>query len=223
MKTYQYLKQGENNFIFRERNLKVCEGSELTISNIVINWRFENIEKDTKVKLIDSSNVGTDVTFEKGYWTFDDIKERLGQNNVSLNKNIQSNTCRIYSKDSSVNLGEVGLLLGFGANKVISRDAATNSGTVRINKNLEYITVHCDIVDNEHVLDRFGEPSKIICVLPIDRSQRLNGTSSEFDKVFTGIPLNSGSYKRITITIKDNLSPSIIKLYMTCDIEIKEK
>ena len=67
MKTYQYLKQGENNFVFRERNLRICEGSKLTISNVVINWRFENIEKDTKVKLTDSSNVGTDVTFEKGY------------------------------------------------------------------------------------------------------------------------------------------------------------
>ena len=134
MKTHQYLKQGENNFVFRERNLKVCEGSELTISNIVINWRFENIEKDTRIKLIDLSNVGTDVTFEKGYWTFDDIKEKLGQNNVSLTKNIQNNTCRIYSKDSSVNLGEVGPLLGFEANKVISRDTATNSGTVSLQK-----------------------------------------------------------------------------------------
>ena len=136
---------------------------------------------------------------------------------------MQNNTCRIYSKDYDVNLGEVGLLLGFGTNKIISRDTVTNSETVRINKNLEYITVSCDLVDNEHVVDRFGNPSKIICVLPMNRSQRINGTTSEFDKVFAGIPLDSGSYKSMSLTIKDNLYPSIIKLYLTCDIEIKNE
>ena len=133
-------------------------------------------EVDTRVKLTDENNVRSDLTFEKGYWSFDDIRKKLGNKDIDLGENKHNEACRVHSKKYTVNLGELGLLLGFERGKVIPRNTTTVSNRVNINKGLRYIIISCDLVDNEKVTNRFGEPSKTICILPIDTSQRLNGT-----------------------------------------------
>ena len=53
MKPFPYLKQGDSTFVFGEKNLITTDNSKVTISNVVSYWRFENVDKDTFVKLTD--------------------------------------------------------------------------------------------------------------------------------------------------------------------------
>ena len=134
MKLFPYLKQGDNTFVFNEKNFVTTDNSNVTISNVVIYWRFENVDKDTFVKLTDQAGTGTNVSFGKGYWSFDDIRTRLGEEGVRVEIISHNNTCRVHAGSYTVNLGDIGLLLGFGQSEVIQRGSSKDSDRVNINK-----------------------------------------------------------------------------------------
>ena len=77
MKLFPYLKQGDNTFVFREKNLRTGDSSKISISKIIVYWRFENVAKDTSVRLTRQDGTVTSVTFGKGYWSFLDIKKKV--------------------------------------------------------------------------------------------------------------------------------------------------
>ena len=220
MKLFPYLKQGDNAIVFKERNLETTTSSQITISKVIVYWRFENVDKDTSVKLVDKDGAVTSVAFGKGYWSFLDIKKRFGEEGIRLEGNPHNNTCRIHTGELEVNLKEIGPLLGFQQNEVIQRGLVMNSNKVNINRHLEYVTLSCNTVDSEKVVDWFGEPGEIVAVLPVDTSQRLNGTFTKFENATFSSPVTNGSHKKITFTIRDNLLLSQVKLYLTCECVI---
>ena len=221
MKVFPYLKKGDNTFVFSEKNLVTTNGSKVTILNVVIHWRFENVDKDTFVKLTDQAGTGTNISFGQGYWSFDDIKTRLGEKGVRLERIYHNNTCRVHAESYTVNLGDIGLLQGFVRGEFIRRGSSKDSGRERVNQRLEYVTLSCDLVDNEKVVDRYGEPSQIVAVLSVDTSQRLNGTFTKLEDACFTAPIGSGSFKKIRFTIQDNVPSSLVKLYLSCECEIK--
>ena len=89
--------------------------------NMSVFWRYENIGSDNReVILTAGDNTQTVVQFQKGYWSFQKIQERLKEENVLLTQNEYNNTCRIYSATHSINLGSFGLLIGFVKDTVIA-------------------------------------------------------------------------------------------------------
>ena len=178
------------------------------------------MDKGASVKLTNQSGVNTSVLFQNRYWSFLDIKKRLDQEGVKLESNTFNGACRIHGGKYTVNLGDMGPLLGFQQSEVIQRGSVKDSGKVNVNRRPEYVTLSCNIVNSEKVVDRFGEPSEIVTILPVDTSQRLNGTSTEFEYVTFTTRVNNGSFKQITFTIRDNLPVSQVKLYLTCECEI---
>ena len=196
IKFHLYTKQGENKYVFQSKNLDASRCSKIVLEKVKIFWRFENLDRDTTA-LTDQAGNLTNVSFGEGYWSFFDLKKRFAEEGVILN-------------DYEINLGEVGPLLGFGRNKIISRGTLVDLGHVNVNKGLEYVSVSCNIVNNQKVLDRYGQNSTIIALLPVDTSQRLNGTS----------PINAGSYSEVEFTVKDNLPTNLVKLYLLCEVTI---
>ena len=60
----------------------------------------------------------------------------------------------------------------------------------------------------------------IIALLPVDTSQRRNGTFTNYsDEVLTS-PINAGSYSEVEFTVKDNLPTNLVKLYLLCEVTI---
>ena len=115
-------------------------------------WCYENIGSDNReVILTAGDNTQTVVQFQKGYWSFQKIQERLKEENVLLTQNEYNNTCRIYSATHSINLGRFGLLIGFAKDTVIAAGVYKDSGRVNINQYLQYITIGCDAVNTSVV------------------------------------------------------------------------
>ena len=215
-----YVKQGTNTYVFQEGSRKFPNQAKLLLSNVKVFWRFQNIESDITVTLTDQNGVTTNVLFQEGYWSFLDLKKRFGEESVVLTTLPHNNTCRFSSNDYDVNLGELGPLLGFERGKVILRASATDSGRVNINLGLEYVTVAFESVDSTKFMDRYGQPTNIVAVLPVDTTQRLNGTFALCkDQVFEA-PFNGGNLTDLHVTIRDNLPRNLIKLYLLCEVDI---
>ena len=200
-----YLKQGEDLYTF-ETPLVLKEGATITLKNIYVIWRFENVPNNIiSVTLTNSKGQTTVVRFERWYWSFLSFKDTFFTEGVSLSLNMHNNTCRIPSKENDANLGELGPLLGFAKNTVIRRGTTKDSGKVNINRGLENITIGSNLVNTDKNFNRFGHGSNIIATLPVDVSQDLNGFMTSFKNMSFTAPLNNGNFKQVSFFVKKTL------------------
>ena len=132
--------------------------SKVYVRNIGVYWKFKNVLKgvnDSINTITGGVNVDL-ITFGEGYWSFNMISERLGENNIQLERNTHDNTCKIRS-GKQLNLLNFGPLLGFPVNKVIQPNTWTNSpSNVDVNLGLRYVTIGCNCVDSDRNFDSNG-------------------------------------------------------------------
>ena len=221
VKIHLHLKQGVNTYKFQERSLHAETGSTIILRKLIALWRFENIVQDEQVTLTDQNGAVTNLVFGQGYWTFSDLKEHFAQNDVAITPILHNNECRISSLVNTVNLGNIGPLLGFLPNTTIQRGLVKDSGRVNINEGLESLVISSSLVDDRNVFDSSGEHSQTIAVLPIDTTQRLNGTMTNYEQLEFSAPIFNGNIRQFTITVGDNLVRTAVKLHLYAECEIK--
>ncbi len=100
-----YAESGKENEYYLEDNLR-CKA---TLNNATLFWYYKNVRQNVNDTITRGSN---NIIFDKGYWTFDMIQDKLKDNKIALKFNAHDNTCKIYS-DKTLNLKKFGLLLGF--------------------------------------------------------------------------------------------------------------
>ena len=98
----------------------------MEIRNVAVCWNFRNNIKNFN-DTITLTTTPKDITFEEGYWTFHMMAERLAESDVKLDRNRYDNTCKVFSKNSDLNLKGLAPLLGFPKNEVIRANTWTNS------------------------------------------------------------------------------------------------
>ena len=81
-------------------------------------------------------------TIEERYWTFSMLRKDIeSYGNVTLEANKHNGTCSITS-DNTINLKNLGLILGFNKDQVINTNMKTTSkNEVDVNNGLEYIEI----------------------------------------------------------------------------------
>ena len=83
-----YTKQGEHGFNVGPNPLNLEKGSVVTVRNVCIWWKFENVDQtNTDVVKIADDGTRTVVTFGREYWTLFQIAKRFKEEDVSLTLN----------------------------------------------------------------------------------------------------------------------------------------
>ena len=85
-------------------------GSVMTLKNAAVYWNYKNVIAGKNDHVMHGT---TKILFEEGYWTFDMIGRKLGEQSIKLEANEYNNTCKIYSESQNLNLKKFGKLLGF--------------------------------------------------------------------------------------------------------------
>lgn len=132
-------------------------------------------------------------TFEPGYWTYKLISDKLKTiGNIKLEANIHNNTCSITT-DKTLQLKELGLLLGFPKNTTIPSGTKTNSpNNVDINQGLRYISIRSDMIDRKKNIGNYGRRSDVILTLPITNTQTLKGSIMHYRDIESRVPIQKG-------------------------------
>ena len=121
-------------------------------------WHYKNVRQNVNDTITHGSDT---ITFDEGYWTFDMIQDKLGDNKIVLKFNAYDNTCKIYS-EAQLNLKNLSLLLGFPLSYTISPKVwKTSPKAVDINLGLRYVTLNCDSVNSARIsIDKVGEAKR---------------------------------------------------------------
>ena len=140
-------------------------------------------------------------------------KEIESYGTVTLEANKCDGTCSITS-DNTMNLKNLGPILGFNKDQVINANTKTTSGKVDINNGLEYIEMSCSLVNMSENINSNGKKSDVILTLPITSTQTLNGSVQHYVDIESKVHIDKGVINKINFNVSENVGKVLLDLYI---------
>ena len=208
MKKLSLLLNSGKNEVYLDGFIRTGTDSKMEVRNAAVYWNFRNITKNFN-DTVTLTSTSKNIIFGEGYWTFHMMAERLAESDVKLDRNRYDNTCKIFSKDSDLNLKNLAPLLGFPKDKVIQANAWTTSSNVDVNLGLRYVTVECSSVDTDRNFDRNGKKSKVIATLPVTTEQSLNSSVTHYRDLTSEVAVVNGDHNLFEFKVGTNLGKEV--------------
>ena len=161
----------------------------IQLKRATVFWKFRNVTKANGNYYFDkkSSTPGgaTETkTLDDGYWDFELLKKRLGEEKIELEASVHDNKCLLKNTNTgtTIDLKTFGKLLGFNANTTIPTGQTPEAPhPVDVNLGLRYLTIGCDLADSFRNVNINGGVDTNITYLPIPPGTRLNSTVSVYE------------------------------------------
>ena len=141
-------------------------------------------------------------------------KEIESYGNVKLEASKYDRTCSIAS-DNTINLKNLGSILGFDKNQVINANTKTRSKKeVNVNNGLEYIEISCSLVKMQENINSNGKKSDVILTLPITNIQTLKGSVQHYFDIESRVQIDKGVINKINFNVTKNVGKVLLDLYI---------
>ncbi len=158
----------------------------IQLKRATVFWKFQNVTKANGNYYFEKkpvSGASERKTLDDGYWDFELIKKRLGEEGIELTASVHDNKCLLKNTNAeTVDLKTFGKLLGFNANTTIPTGQTPETPNhVDVNLGLRYLTIGCDLADSFRNVNTDGGVDTNITYLPIPPGTRLNSTVSVYE------------------------------------------
>lgn len=143
MKITVFIENNKNELYIDDR-IQIPTTAEMITKNVVVYRKYKNVIAGENDHVVYGSKK---ITFGEGYWTFEKIKKKFKEDNITVAENRYNNTCSIFS-DRDLNFKNFAPL-GFPTDHVV-RDSTPkiSPNVVDVNQGLKYINISCDIVNS---------------------------------------------------------------------------
>ena len=199
-------------------DLSLKESSKITLSNLFVTWRFQNVTREEQGTKTKDDGTQTNILFPPGYYTFGEIAKRLANEDITLTSNSYNNTCRIFCQDESLGLGLIGELLGFGPNKTMPKNTFLDSKTVGVNLGVRSISIACSLVNSTRNWDKYQKGSEVVATIPVTTDVPLNGSIEKFANQTWSAPTIGGEFSFLTFEVRDNMMHNLVRIYCEFDV-----
>ena len=161
--------KGGKKELFLKTPLVISQPSEILLKSATVYWDYNNIDNDVEDFItIDKKRV----TFEHGYWNFEDIKGTLEKKGVHITKEKTTGKCTI-SLNGLTYFKTLGVLLGLeNFSNLKAGSTSTSPNMVDINRGLRSLDLSCNVVDVSKNIDQNGNYSDVMAASPFQRISR---------------------------------------------------
>ena len=194
---------------------------DMYLRKATIFWRFKNIKKNNNDIITDSLGTRIDIISE-GYHSFQDLQEIFKANNITMAPNYHDNTCSITPTAKNIELGNLGVMLGFDKDKTFTKDVQSDgTNPVDVHHGLRYVKLSSDIVDKSNVSFE-GQRSDVLATLPVETSQRLFSSRTIYSGLDHRVPIIK-NFSTIELKLETNIDEiwPYIELDALLDLDIK--
>ncbi len=187
----------------------------IQLKRATVFWKFRNITTANNNSYFDKVGVGDAdderKTFDDGYWDFELIKKRLGEEKIELEASVHDNKCLLKNTNTeTINLKNLGKLLGFNVDTTIPNGKTPEAPhPVDVNLGLRYLTIACDLVNSFRNVDINGGVNTNIAYLPIPPGTRLNSTVSVYNENHPVVLTKEDIVTEMTFTVDSNITNEV--------------
>ena len=165
-------------------------------------WDYNNIDNDVEdFIVVDKERL----EFEHGYWSFNNIKDKLEKKGVHIAKEETTGKC-VVSVDDLTYFKTLGVLLGLeDFSNLKAGTTLTSPNMVDINRGLRSLDISCNIVDTTKNIDHKGEYSNVIASVPIPTDKTLKGSLSHYSDINSKVSIDRGTYNFLEFKVSSNI------------------
>ena len=179
-------------------------------------WDYNNIDNDVEdFIVVDKERV----EFEHGYWSFNNIKDKLEKKGVHITKEETTGKCTIRLNGLTY-FKTLGVLLGLeDFSNLKAGTTSTSPNMVDINRGLRSLDISCNIVDKSKNIDHKGEYSNVMASVPIPTDKTLKGSLSHYSDINSKVSIDRGAYSFLEFKVSSNIERYVgdvlLELYIT--------
>ena len=210
---FTVLLRGSHTVIPLQNSVLTSNYNSVFVKRVSVFWEYFNIKEQTTLMTVKTDDGLVNVDVAVGYYTLNDMKEKLGKSGVILTYLRPNARTWIETSKHKVTIKRKLLeMLGlrrFGDQLVLVKGASTGGESrVDFNDGLKFVNIHCNLVSKSYNVNHLGKPSDIISVtVPTDRS--LFGSVVSYIDVESRTSIVKGTCSELVFHMTDQDGKSI--------------
>ena len=192
----------ESNYSHRFKNRFPLKASNIGLLSYFTFYSFPNISEKYENNLVRIANSVEEsiIKFDDGIYEVDDISDKLPDYiNISVNKITLKLNIKITNEDVRINFGKMSELLGLDEDKWYTYKDKMSMNLINIQRNLDKIYIHCDLIENHYVDQKY---QTLLYSIILDNLPGAALKSNILNPAFYPIKTNNEIYE-FTITLRD--------------------
>jgi hypothetical protein len=211
---FMVLVKGSHTIVPLQNSVLTSNYNSIFVKKVAVFWEFFNIRKLTTIMVVETDDGLVNVAVLPGYYTFNDMKEKLGKSGVVLTYHHEYTRTWIKTTKHKVTIKRKLLeMLGlkrFGDQMVLERGVETIGGSkVDFNDGLRFVNIHCNLASKSYNVNHWGKPSDVITSVTVPTDRPLFGSVAGYIDVESRTSIVKGTCSELIFHVTDQDGKSI--------------
>jgi hypothetical protein len=222
---FTVLIKGSHTVVSLQNSVLTSNYNSVFVKRVAVFWEYFNIRELTILMTMKTDDGPVEVSVYPGYYTFNDMKEKLGKSGVTLTYYHQNAMTRIETLKQKVTIKRKLLeMLGlrrFGDQLVLVKGASTNGESrVDFNDGLKFVNIHCNLVSKSYNVNHLGKPSDVITSVTVPTDRSLFGSVVSYIDVESRTSIVKGTCSELVFHMTDqdgkpiDIGEVLIEMYL---------
>jgi hypothetical protein len=182
---FTVLIKGSRTIVPLQNSVLTSNYNSALVKKVTVFWEFLNIKKQTTVMVVETGGGSVDVDVDAGYYTFNDMKEKMERSGVMLTYFHQNARVWIETTKHKVTIKKKLLeMLGlkrFNDQLVLPKGVSVGGESrVDFNDGLIFVNIHCNLTSKSYNADHRGKPSDVMVSVAVPTDRSLLGSVADY-------------------------------------------
>ena len=211
---FTVLLRGSHTVVPLQNSVLTSNYNSVFVKRVSVFWEYFNIKEQTTLMTVKTDDGLVNVDVAVGYYTLNDMKEKMGKSGVTLTYLRPNARTWIETSKHKVTIKRKLLeMLGlrrFGDQLVLVKGAST-SGESRVdfNDGLKFVNIHCNLANKSYNVSHLGKPSDVITSVTVPTDRSLFGSVVSYIDVESRTSIVKGTCSELVFHMTDQDGKSI--------------
>ena len=201
---FTVLIKGSHTVVPLQKSVLTSNYNSIFVKRVAVFSEYFNIRERTTLMTVETDDGLVEVAVYPGYYTFNDMKEKLERSGVTLTYHHQNARTWIETSKHKITIKRKLLeMLGlrrFGDQLVLVKGASTDGESrVDFNDGLKFVNIHCNLVSKSYNVSHLGKPSDVITSVTVPTDRSLFGSVVSYIDVESRTSIVKGNVLRTCI------------------------
>ena len=222
---FTVLTKGSHTIVPLQNSVLTSNYNSVFVKRVAVFWEYFNIRERTTLMTVKTADGPVEVAVYPGYYTFNDMKEKLEKSGVTLTYHHQNARTWIETSKHKITIKRKLLeMLGlrrFGDQLVLVKGAST-SGESRVdfNDGLKFVNIHCNLTNKSYNFNHLGKPSDVITSVTVPTDRSLFGSVVSYIDVESRTSIIKGTCSELVFRMTDqdgkpiDIGEVLIEMYL---------
>ena len=161
---FTVLTKGSHTIVPLQNSVLTSNYNSVFVKRVAVFWEYFNIKEQTTLMTVKTNDGSVNVDVDAGYYTLNDMKEKLERSGVTLtylrpNARTWIETLKYKVTIKRKLLEKLGLR-SFGDQLVLVKGASTGGESrVDFNDGLKFVNIHCNLTNKSYNVNHLGKPA----------------------------------------------------------------